>query len=132
MAFTVVSNSFKDGDYLRSDFILSADFGFGCAGNNKSPHLRWSDVAGGDQKLRGDLLRPDAPTGSGFWHWLVVNIPASASELEEGAGTAGGRLPARRAADAYRFRGAGLWRAMSAGRRSSTPLSVHRVRREGR
>ncbi len=40
MAFTVISNSFKDGDYLPKDFILSADFGFGCAGGNKSPHLQ--------------------------------------------------------------------------------------------
>ena len=39
MTFTVISNSFKDGDYLPSDFILSSDFGFGCAGRNRSPHL---------------------------------------------------------------------------------------------
>ena len=39
MTFTVISNSFKDGDYLPGDFILSADFGFGCAGRNMSPHL---------------------------------------------------------------------------------------------
>jgi phosphatidylethanolamine-binding protein (PEBP) family uncharacterized protein len=42
MTFTVASNSFKDGDYLPSDFILSSDFGFGCAGRNRSPHLTWS------------------------------------------------------------------------------------------
>jgi phosphatidylethanolamine-binding protein (PEBP) family uncharacterized protein len=41
MTFTVASNSFKDGDYLPSDFILSSDFGFGCAGRNRSPHLKW-------------------------------------------------------------------------------------------
>jgi hypothetical protein len=35
MAFTVISNSFKDGDYLPNDFILSADFGFGCTDGNK-------------------------------------------------------------------------------------------------
>jgi Raf kinase inhibitor-like YbhB/YbcL family protein len=42
MTFTVASNSFKDGDYLPRDFILSSDFGFGCAGRNRSPHLKWS------------------------------------------------------------------------------------------
>ncbi len=56
MAFTVISNGFKDGDYLRSDFILSADFGFGCAGGNKSPHLKWWGAAKGDKKFRRHLL----------------------------------------------------------------------------
>jgi len=42
MAFTLRSDSFKDGDYLGMDHILSADFGFGCAGGNQSPHLAWS------------------------------------------------------------------------------------------
>ena len=58
MAFSVSSSSFKDGDYLGKDFILSADFGFGCAGGNKSPHLKWSGAPAGDQELRGHLLRP--------------------------------------------------------------------------
>ena len=93
MTFTVSSNSFKDGDYLPSDFILSADFGFGCAGGNKSPHLTWSGVPEGTKSFAITCYDPDAPTGSGFWHWLVVNIPASVSELAEGAGSAGGKLP---------------------------------------
>jgi hypothetical protein len=42
MTFTVTSNSFKDGDYLPNDLILSADFGFGCAGGNRSSHLKWA------------------------------------------------------------------------------------------
>ena len=42
MTFSVKSNSFKDGDYLGQAHILSADFGFGCAGGNQSPHLAWS------------------------------------------------------------------------------------------
>ena len=94
MGFTVMSNSFKDGDYLPSDFILSADFGFGCAGGNKSPHLKWSDSPPGTKSFAVICYDPDAPTGSGFWHWLVVNIPANVSELPEGAGSAGGNLPA--------------------------------------
>jgi phosphatidylethanolamine-binding protein (PEBP) family uncharacterized protein len=71
MTFTVSSNSFKDGDYLPSDFILSADFGFGCAGGNKSPHLQWSGVPEGTKSFAITCFDPDAPTGSasgtGWW-----------------------------------------------------------------
>jgi Raf kinase inhibitor-like YbhB/YbcL family protein len=94
MAFSVTSSSFKDGDYLPKDFILSADFGFGCAGGNKSPHLKWSGAPAGTKSFAVTCYDPDAPTGSGFWHWLVVNIPVNVSELELGAGNAGGKLPA--------------------------------------
>jgi Raf kinase inhibitor-like YbhB/YbcL family protein len=94
MALSVTSSSFKDGDYLPKDFILSADFGFGCAGGNKSPHLKWSGAPAGTKSFAVTCYDPDAPTGSGFWHWLVVNIPANVSELEIGAGSAGGKLPA--------------------------------------
>ena len=100
MAFTVTSNSFKDGDYMPKDFILSADFGFGCAGGNKSPHLKWSGAPDGTKSFAVTCYDPDAPTGSGFWHWLVVNIPASVTELAEGAGSATAscrRAPCRRA-----------------------------------
>ena len=94
MAFTVTSNSFKDGDYLPKDFILSADFGFGCAGGNKSPHLKWSGAPAGTKSFAVTCYDPDAPTGSGFWHWLMVNIPPNVTELEAGAGSAGGKMPA--------------------------------------
>jgi Raf kinase inhibitor-like YbhB/YbcL family protein len=89
MAFAVISNSFKDGDYLRIDFILSADFGFGCAGGNQSPHLKWLGAPEGTKSFAVTRYDPDAPTGSGFWHWLLVNIPANVSELAEGAGSNG-------------------------------------------
>lgn len=94
MAFTVSSSSFKDGDYLKEDFVLSEDYGFGCGGGNKSPHLRWSGAPAGTKSFAVTCFDPDAPTGSGFWHWVVVNIPATVSELAEGAGSKGGQLPA--------------------------------------
>jgi Raf kinase inhibitor-like YbhB/YbcL family protein len=94
MAFTVVSNSFKDGDYLGKDHILSANFGFGCAGGNISPHLKWSGAPADTKSFAVTCYDPDAPTGSGFWHWVVVNIPTGVSELAAGAGNPGGKLPA--------------------------------------
>jgi Raf kinase inhibitor-like YbhB/YbcL family protein len=93
MAFTVSSKSFKDGDYLGKDHILSADFGFGCAGGNLSPQLSWSGAPAGTKSFAVTCYDPDAPTGSGFWHWLVVNIPANVTELSLGAGNTGGKLP---------------------------------------
>jgi Raf kinase inhibitor-like YbhB/YbcL family protein len=93
MAFLVTSDSFKDGDYLPNDFILSPDYRFGCAGGNKSPHLKWSGAPAGTRSFAVTLYDPDAPTGSGFWHWLVVNIPADVTELDVGVGSRGGNLP---------------------------------------
>lgn len=75
MAFTVSSDSFKNGDYLAMTHVGSADHGFGCTGENKSPHLKWSAGPAGTKSYAVTCYDPDAPTGSGFWHWLVVNIP---------------------------------------------------------
>ncbi|HWM83643.1 MAG TPA: YbhB/YbcL family Raf kinase inhibitor-like protein [Pseudolabrys sp.] len=94
MAFTVTSDSFKDGDYLKQDHVLSADFGFGCAGGNRSPHLKWSGAPAGTRSFAVTCYDPDAPTGSGFWHWVVVNIPPEVTELPLDAGNpASGKLP---------------------------------------
>ena len=81
MALTLTSPDFKDGDYLPQSMILSADFGFGCAGGNRPPVLRWSDPPAGTKSFTLTVYDPDAPTGSGFWHWLVVNIPGDVREL---------------------------------------------------
>jgi len=86
MTFTVTSNSFKDGDYLAKAHVLSADFGFGCDGGNQSPHLAWSGAPAGTKSFAVTCYDPDAPTGSGFWHWVVVNIPPDVTELALDAG----------------------------------------------
>src|ERR687898_2954762 len=85
VALTLSSSSFKEGETLKMDHILSADYGFGCGGGNKSPHLSWSGAPAGTKSFAVTCFDPDAPTGSGFWHWVVVNIPASVTELDEGA-----------------------------------------------
>jgi Raf kinase inhibitor-like YbhB/YbcL family protein len=69
--------------------------GFGCTGKNISPELRWSDAPAGTKGFALTVYDPDAPTGSGWWHWVVYNIPASANAIAAGAGTADGKaLPA--------------------------------------
>ncbi|MFQ5555857.1 MAG: YbhB/YbcL family Raf kinase inhibitor-like protein [Acidimicrobiia bacterium] len=93
MGMSLQSNSFEDGDYLSQEFVLSEDYGFGCAGGNQSPHLSWSGAPEGTKSFAVTCYDPDAPTGSGFWHWLVVNLPADATELAAGAGSPGGAMP---------------------------------------
>ena len=91
----LTSESFKDGDYLGAEHILSADYGFGCRGGNRSPHLRWEDAPAGTRSFAVLCFDPDAPTGSGFWHWVVVNIPPGVSELPADAGNPAGALQVR-------------------------------------
>ena len=88
------STSFKDGDTLPMDHALSAAYGFGCEGGNVSPHLAWADAPEGTKSFALTCFDPDAPTGSGFWHWVVVNIPPHVTELPAGAGDpAANKLP---------------------------------------
>jgi hypothetical protein len=91
---TLTSANFNDGDYLGNDHILSEAYGFGCAGGNVSPQLSWSGAPEGTKSFALTCFDPDAPTGSGFWHWVVVNIPPNIASLEAGAGNPGGNLPA--------------------------------------
>ena len=94
MAMSLSSNSFSDGDYLAVDYVLSESYGFGCSGGNTSPHLAWSGAPEGTKSFALTCYDPDAPTGSGFWHWLMVDIPADVTELALGAGNPEGALPA--------------------------------------
>lgn len=60
--------------------------GFGCTGQNISPELHWENAPAGTQAFAVTIYDKDAPTGSGFWHWLIFNIPADVTELKSGAG----------------------------------------------
>jgi Raf kinase inhibitor-like YbhB/YbcL family protein len=86
MALVLTSSSFKEGGTLPMDHILSSDYGFGCSGDNKSPQLAWTGAPAGTRSFAVHCFDPDAPTGSGFWHWVVVNIPANVTELKLDAG----------------------------------------------
>ncbi|HOE43022.1 MAG TPA: YbhB/YbcL family Raf kinase inhibitor-like protein [Rhodoferax sp.] len=88
-AFTLSSSDLASGTFANK-FVLN---GFGCKGDNVSPALQWSNVPPGTKSLALQVYDPDAPTGSGFWHWAVYNIPASVSGLAQGAGNGATALP---------------------------------------
>lgn len=91
MTFTLSSSSFSDQQTLPKAFVHSA---MGAGGDNVSPDLAWSGAPAGTKSFALTMYDPDAPTGSGWWHWVVYDIPASASGLTLGAGSGGSALPA--------------------------------------
>jgi len=96
---SVLAGSFtlSSQDIAHGKFMLKAqEFnGFGCSGGDLSPHLKWSNAPTGTKSFAITAYDPDAPTGSGWWHWQVVNIPIKIMELSAGAGdTTTNRFPA--------------------------------------
>jgi Raf kinase inhibitor-like YbhB/YbcL family protein len=81
--FTLSSPEIKANGTIPKRFEFN---GFGCSGENKSPTLQWSGAPKDTQSFAVTVYDPDAPTGSGWWHWVVINIPASVTELAAGAG----------------------------------------------
>lgn len=85
--FELSSPDLKDADMIPAKHVYK---GFGCTGENLSPALAWKDAPQGTQSFALTVYDPDAPTGSGWWHWVVVNIPATATSLPAGAGSGKG------------------------------------------
>jgi len=88
--FTLSSPDLASGAF-DNKYVLN---GFGCSGGNVSPALEWRNVPAGTKSLAVQIHDPDAPTGSGFWHWAVYNIPPTATGLPQGAGNSAAGLPA--------------------------------------
>jgi Raf kinase inhibitor-like YbhB/YbcL family protein len=83
MAFTLTSKDFADGGTIATAQVFN---GWGFEGGNVSPALAWSGAPAGTRSFALMVHDPDAPTGSGWWHWIVYNIPAGTSALAAGAG----------------------------------------------
>lgn len=79
--FTLTSTDFSEGGTIASAQVHTE-----CKGQNVSPALKWSGAPAGTKSFALLVHDPDAPTGSGWWHWVAYNIPAGTTSLAAGAG----------------------------------------------
>jgi Raf kinase inhibitor-like YbhB/YbcL family protein len=86
---TVQSEEVSDGASIKDEQVANV---FGCKGGNKSPSLSWSDAPSDAKSFAITVYDPDAPTGSGFWHWVVFNIPAATRAIPKNAGNVKAKL----------------------------------------
>jgi hypothetical protein len=86
-AMTLSSPDIKSGGKIADEQVFN---GWDCTGRNVSPALAWSGAPKGTKSFAVSVYDPDAPTGSGFWHWWVANLPADTTGLPKGAGSGTG------------------------------------------
>ena len=79
----LTSAEVKNGATIKMEQVFNS---FTCTGQNISPSLSWSGAPKGTKSFVVTVYDPDAPTGSGWWHWVVINIPASTTSLPKNAG----------------------------------------------
>lgn len=88
MAFMLMSSDVPAQSVIEPPYVYEA-----CGGKNLSPELHWSGAPEGTKSFAITVYDPDAPTGSGWWHWLVYNIPAGTTQLLRGASSSENVLP---------------------------------------
>jgi Raf kinase inhibitor-like YbhB/YbcL family protein len=81
--FTLSSPELTDRQAMKAEQVLN---GFGCQGGNLSPALSWRNPPQGTKSFAVTVYDPDAPTGSGWWHWVIFNIPAKVNSMAKDAG----------------------------------------------
>ena len=92
-AFTLKADDIPNGHFGKAQ-QLSARYGLGCSGDNASPALSWRNAPKGTRSFVLTIHDPDAPTGVGWMHWVVANIPAKVDRLPAGISVGDTKLPA--------------------------------------
>lgn len=88
--FVLQSADLREGETVPTPQLFLA-----CGGGNLSPALEWKNPPEGTRSFAVTVFDPDAPTGAGWWHWALVNLPATTTALERGAAPPKGALQLR-------------------------------------